>query len=205
MDAVLAYFLVLFAPAPTAAQTVSPLLTAAATEATLTLKVSDRDAAAEALIAKVEGFGGYFSERSDQAVTFKVPADRELEVEAHAKTLGVLIDRQHQKVDLGFAIDQARSVLKSREEMMKRYFDVLKSAGPNQVVTVEREIVGLIQDIERQKGSLKQMEHRVRFAKVVVSFQFRERNAPVRDGTSSFGWLNGVNLSDLIGDFHYEK
>jgi hypothetical protein len=186
-------------PAPVASYTP---LTASSVEATLTLKVADKDAVGEALITKADALGGYFSDRNEQAITFKIPSAKEAELEAFAATLGVLVDRQFQTQDLGFEIDRARTELKSREEMMKRYLQVLAEAGPGQVVTVEREIVGLIQQIEREKGSLVSMEHRVRYAKVVVAFQFRERRAPSRDGTSSFAWLNSVNLGDLLGDFH---
>lgn len=179
-------------------------VTAASTTATLTIKVSDKDATADALIAKAEALGGYFADRNEQAITFKIPAESETPFETFAGGLGVLIERQYQKQDLGFAIDRARSELKSREEMMKRYMQVLANAGPGQVVTVEREIVALIQAIEQQKGALKGMEHRVRYARVVVQFQFHDRKAPARDGTSSFAWLNTMNLSDLLGDFHHD-
>jgi hypothetical protein len=186
------------------AATPAASLSAGANEATIVVKVSDRDTAAESLIKKVEALGGYFAERTDQSVIFKVPRSTEDQVELHARTLGTVIDRQQKTEDLGFLLDRARSQLKSREEMMKRYLDVLASAGPGQVVTVEREIVKLIEEIELEKGSLKTMEHRIRYAKVTVLFQFRERKAPARDGTSSFAWINSVNLSDLLGDFRRE-
>ena len=40
-------------------------------------------------------------------------------------------------------------------------------------------------------------------AEITVSFRFRDRAAPAATGTSSFPWLNTVNLTDLVEDFRH--
>jgi len=182
--------LLLTAPPPTAAS-----------DATLVVKVTNRDAAADALAKKAEELGGYFSSRDETSIVLRVPTGTEDELIALTEKQGVLIERLISKNDLSEVLEDARSKLRSREETLKRYFEVLREAGPMQVVMVEREIVAQIQDIEGLKGRIRAMEHRLRFATLNISFEFRERRAPLKTGLSSFQWLNTVNLADLLEDF----
>ena len=52
------------------------------------------------------------------------------------------------------------------------------------------------------KGRILFLENRIQYAQVSVSFQFRDRSAPVRTGHSSFRWLNELNIADLMEDFN---
>jgi len=87
--------------------------------------------------------------------------------------------------------------------VLERYFDVLHNARPQAVTTVEHEMTSLIAEIEQLQGALVFAEHRLSYAQLDVSFEFRDRQAPVNNGNSSFPWLNTMNLADLIGDFQY--
>ena len=81
---------------------------------------------------------------------------------------------------------------------------MLNTAGPNAVVEVEQQMTTLVEEIESLKGQLQLFEHQLQLADIVVSFQFRDRRPPVRDGSSSFKWLNTMNLVDLIWEFGRE-
>jgi hypothetical protein len=180
----------------------------AAVTSTLTIKVSDRDQAGDGLIKKTEELEGYFAARSDQSVTLKVPVEQVKALLTYAEGLGVVVDRQYETQDLGFELDQRKTKLASRESMLAKYFGVLREAGADGVVQVESEVTNLVSEIEGLKGSIQLMEHRLRYAQVVINFQFRDRAAPAKDGRSSFPWLNTMNLVDLLEDFrrgsHYE-
>ncbi len=204
MSTLLALFIAA-ASQPSVAQALSVKTENAASEASLTIKVTNKDAAADALVRKAEELGGYFSERTEQALVLRVPTGREGDLIALGETQGIVIERRFQKADLSETLDQAKSQLRSREETLKRYMDVLRDAGADQIVMVEREIVAQIQDIERLKGRIRAFEHRLRFALVNVAFQFRERRAPLKTGQSSFAWLNRVNLADLLEEFRHEN
>ena len=43
------------------------------------------------------------------------------------------------------------------------------------------------------------------FADIYVGFQYRERRAPVNDGSSSFEWLNTLNVQDVQYGFQYSE
>ena len=170
----------------------------------LVLKVGNRDQAGDAVIAAAEKLDGYFIERSDDGVRLKVPVANVKKLVAAVEQLGVVIERKQEARDLGDTMDEYRTRLGSKQEVLQRYFAVLVNAGPSAVVEVQQEMTSMVQEIENLKGTLNMYEHQLKLADVVVSFQFRERRPPVRDGSSSFKWLNTMNLADLIWRFGHE-
>lgn len=171
--------------------------------ATMVLKVTRREEAADTMVALATTMGGYFAERSDQRLRLKIPADSSRAFLDAAEAQGVVVDRSFASTGLSEQIADNTARLAAREDVLKRYFSVLETAGPASVVTVEREIVRLVSEIEQYKGRLRALEHRADFADITLDFQFRDRAAPSRGGSSSFQWLNSLNLADLIDDFHY--
>lgn len=169
--------------------------------ASLTVKVTKRDVAMDALIAEARRLGGYFASLSAQQVVLRVPVQRADALVQYARGLGLVVGRTYQRTDLSAQLGDLRSRLKSRTDVLQRYFDVLDSAHADAVVGVEQQITSLIAEIESLEGQIRQLEGQADFATVTVAFQFRERAAPRRDGGSSFAWLNTVNLADLIDGF----
>lgn len=173
-----------------------------AIDAQLVIKVKDPQAVADELVTAAREAGGYFSSRTRQQVTFKIPTSSAEAFVSAAAERGLVVQRSFSNTGLTAQIADAQARLAAREEVLERYFEVLDDASAESVVTVERAIVGLISEIEGLKGRIRSMEHQAAFADVTVDFQFRDRAAPVRDGSSSFAWLNTMNLSDLIQDFN---
>ena len=87
--------------------------------------------------------------------------------------------------------------------MLDRYFQVLRGANDRAVVEIEAQMIGLVEEIEALKGAIRLLEHQMQYAELTVSFQFRDRRPPTRDGRSSFGWLNTMNLVDLVQEFSH--
>lgn len=173
----------------------------AAITAELVVEVHDHERAADELVSAAEQAGGYFASRSDESVRLRVPPTEVETILEEAASFGVVVDRRYRSEDLGLALAETRARLSSREEMLRSFFDVLEEAREDGVVKVEREILGLVQEIERLRGQVRLMEHRVRLATVEVRFLFHERRPPAPDGDSSFPWLNTIDLSDLLADF----
>ncbi|MBT3219937.1 MAG: DUF4349 domain-containing protein, partial [Proteobacteria bacterium] len=169
--------------------------------ASIVLKVSNRDEAADDLVAKADEMGGFFSRHTSQELALRVPvADVEALIESAAER-GLVTDRSFEATDLGGELLDLRSRLGAREKVLGQFFDLMPTAGPKSVLTVEREIAHLVAEIEQIKGRIRYLEDRAELAELVINFQFRERAAPSRDGNSSFAWLNTLNLADLIADF----
>ena len=184
-------------PAPQAVQA----QTASQVTATLVLKVAKRDEAADALVKKTQALGGYFSTLASAQVVLRVPVDHTEELLATARGLGLVVSKTYQRTDQSAALGDLRSRLGARQDVLKRYLEVLGAAHADAVVTVEQQVTSLIAEIEGLQGQIRMMENQVDYATVTVAFQFRERAAPRVDGSSSFAWLNTVNLSDLISGF----
>lgn len=169
----------------------------------VTVKVSQRDEASAAVIARARATGGWFSEYAADHVSLRVPAAEVEAIMDFAATQGVLADRQISRSDESADLSQARARLRTRKEMLEQYMTVLAGASAKAVVTVEREVTRLVAEIEQLEGRIRFLEDHVRYGTVTVWFQFRDRSAPVSDGSSSFAWLNSLNLQDLVADFRW--
>jgi hypothetical protein len=194
------------AAAPAVAAPVVPVVVAAPKlvdtriDASLVVRVNDRDAAAQAMVDTAQGLGGWFSNLSENAVTVRVPVDSADLFLGQAQTLGEVVDRSFSRSDMGPQKADVESRLKARREVLERYLGVLADASPKAVVQVEREITRVVSEIEGLEGQKRVLEDRTRFAEVTVGFRFRARRAPRRDGSSSFAWLNTVNVADMLDD-----
>lgn len=165
---------------------------------TLTVAVEKPTETSDELVALTHKLGGYFARRDQTQLVLKVPrAEREKVIEA-ALNQGLVMTRTEQARDLSRELLQTRTLLKSREAVLGKYFEIMIGAQFNAVLQVEQQITMLVQEIEGLKGRLKQMEHELQFAVVTVRFQFKQRRPPKRDGTSAFPWLNTVNLFDVL-------
>ena len=172
-----------------------------AVESTLVLKVADKDLAAQTLIKKAAQDGGYFISQTDDGVRLKIPATKSESYISFVESQGIVIGRKYEAVFVGDELAKKEASLKAREKIHGQYLEVLQNAGADAVFLVEKEIVGLIREIETLKGEINFLKYRLQFADIVVEFQFRDRSAPAVDGNSSFPWLNSMNLVDLLKDF----
>ena len=170
--------------------------------ATLTVQVFDRDAAREAAITRANKAGGWFASLTDESVRLRVPVAEARTVIEDLRALGRVIDRGYQVEDLSGQVGDLEARLNGRQQVLSQYMEVLATASPKAVVTVEREISRVITEIEGIQGQLRLLQDQSSYADITVSFAFRDRSAPIRDGSSSFDWLNALNLADLLADFH---
>lgn len=168
--------------------------------ATVVVRVTDRDAAATQMIAATQAAGGWFAQLSADSVSLKVPRAQLRPLAAYADTLGDVADRGFSREDLTARLGDLRAQLASRDAVLDQYMAVLATASPKAVVSVEREVTRLVSEIEALKGQILGLEHRSTYADLTVSFRFRDRQAPVRDGLSSFAWINTLNVADLMED-----
>ena len=177
----------------------------AAIVSALALKVTDRDGVSDILVEKAKSVGGYFKSLDAKAAEFRIPSEKAKEFLEFAEKQGTVIQREYRTTQCEFDLLRKEATLKSREEIRKQYLDVLKKANVKTILVVEKEIAGLIREIETLKGEIRLMRHRLQFAAIEIAFDFRERSAPAPDGTSSFPWLNTLNLPDLVEEFQYAR
>jgi hypothetical protein len=170
-------------------------------DAAVTLKVQKREAVADSLVAKAEELGGYYAKRTEESLVLKIPTEHAGTYLDFVSEQGLVAGRSESSYSLSQELANTEARLSAREELLDKYFEILEDAKSSAVVTVEQEVIRLISEIEGLKGSQRSLEHQAAYSELHVYFQFRDRSAPTRDGSSSFGWINSLNLVDLLHDF----
>jgi len=169
--------------------------------AQLVVKVADRDQAAAAIQTAAEEAGGYFSEKSAHGLILKVPVEKAGEVIALAERQGQRVERSLRRDDLSEELLHKTAALKAKQSIQTQYLSLLAQAEVQAALTIEKELVNVTAEIETLQGNLRYLRHQLRFAELHVLFEFEDRNMPVPSGSSSFAWLNTLNLSDLLEDY----
>jgi Domain of unknown function (DUF4349) len=169
-------------------------------DARLVIRVNDREAALKQVVTLGQGAGGWFSSLSGESVTLRVPTAKLAAVTDQVRLLGDVVERSYESQDLSAEMADLQGRLSARQSVLDRYMTVLSTASAGSVVAVEREISRLISEIEGIEGRMRFLQDRADHAELQVSFVFRERTSPRRDGSSNFAWLNSVNLVDLLAD-----
>ena len=171
----------------------------------LTIKVQKKEMVADHIVQKAKDMGGYYASRTEQKIHLKIPTSQALDFIDFVVQQGLIVERELNSQSVHQDITDLQARLKTREELLSRYFDILNNAKGSNVLTVERAVIDLVSEIEGLEGKLRRKEHVARFADIYVGFQYRERRAPVNDGSSSFEWLNTLNVQDVQYGFQYSE
>ncbi len=195
------------APAAESPAAESPAAVSPSTAITggLVLRVDDREAAIAAAVADAEALGGWFQALGRDSVSLRVPAASARDFLEAQRRHGALIDRSYAAEDLGARMRDLEGLIEARRAVLLKYLEVLDTASPKAVVSVEREVARVVQQIEQAEGQLRVLRDRAAHARIDLRFQFRDRRAPRRDGSSSFAWLNTMNVGDMLGDFRSHR
>jgi len=172
-----------------------------AIEVKVVVKVSDRARAAEALVQSAARLDGYFTQKTGDGIVLRIPVSGLKPLLAEADQLGQVIDRQLSREDLGDELLRKNAVLKAKTEAQHQYLALLDQSDTEGALSVEKELILLVAEIETLKGQLRHLQDRIALARVEVRFEYRDRSVPVPDGSSSFAWLNTMNLIDLLEEF----
>jgi hypothetical protein len=152
--------------------------------------VLDAEKVGLALTSFADDAGGYFLLRSLDTVVFRIPAARVGEVRSLlAGVTEVVLSYEPSTRDVREELAAVESALTSREEALTLILDA-DVAG---TLALEREIAGLMGDIESFRGRKQRLENDAAFARVEVSLSSRRQTVPSQR-PSSFAWVNSVDL-----------
>lgn len=183
----------------------SPPQVSTAVTASFVLQVGQPIEAADTLSKAAAELGGWFQARTQDRLELRVPVARVDELLTAAGVLGRLTDRSVQRTDLTRDLVEIDGQLRTRREGLQRYFDVLETADKGSVFAVQSRVLSEIQTIEGLEGRRRVLVDRASFARVEVSFRFRDRAAPAPTGASSFAWLNSLNVQDVRAGLRTER
>jgi len=169
--------------------------------ASLVLKVENKEDVAEKIIASLEAKGGYYSLYTDTTLHLRVPTKEMEAFIQECSQLGVVASRSFQSNSLGQELAELHGKVKSREELLSKYFQILNESKVESVTVVEREVIDLISQIESLKAQKSAAENQANFSYLSIDFQFKDRRQPISTGNSSFDWLNTLNVQDTVSAF----
>lgn len=173
-------------------------LAAPAVTAHLVIATPDPDALAESLEASAVAAGGHLQSRGHGAIELRVPPEAAASLIAAAESGGTALSRSYESTELGMALADVVARRVAREGMWDKYEEVLLTAAPKAVVAVERQIVDLIVQIEQLRAEERNLTERSARARITVAFQASERPPPRRGGSSSFAWLDTLDLAGVF-------
>ena len=163
-----------------------------------TMLVADPAVAADRLEAWAENEGGYTLYKSDERVSLRLPHPRLGELRGFLERLSEdILEYSPQAVDLREQLARAQSSLASRRDILTRNLALLDQADTAGTLAIEREMLGLIQEVENLQAAVQKLTVDRTYARVEIGLRFVQSALP-EDIPSSFAWINQVSFFPFI-------
>ena len=192
------------APTPAAEPAPAPTDRLMVFHGALAVEVARTDEAIAQFSTLVREVGGYVSQRTDATLTARIPAARFEPTLAHVRTFGRVLsesvradDVTKQHTDLALRIDNARRARERLTELLG------KASKIEDLLTIEKELRRLTEEIERMEGELKFLNDQVALATVKVEFRAiaTPQGKPRTRAPSRFSWINRLGVEHVRRDF----
>jgi hypothetical protein len=164
----------------------------------VTMLVADADQAADRLEAWAETQGGYVLHKSRERVSLRLPHPALPRLRGFLEELSEdILDFAPQATDLREQLARTQSSLASRKEILGRNLALLDQADTAGTLAIEREMLGLIQEVENLQAALARLTVDRAYARVEVALRYLQATLP-EDIPSSFPWINQVSFYPFI-------
>jgi len=175
--------------------------TSVAVNTDIVINVANSDEVINQLEQRSNSLKGYFTFKGNERITLKIPHSSEHEFHSYIKSNWKIIQQKYSTNDLAVRLLKTNSSLKSKQELLKQYLDLLTEASSKKIVLVEKEVTTLVQEIEILKGQARYMQHQLKFVNFSVRFQLNSDKIRILNQPSSFQWINDIGLPNLMADF----
>ena len=166
----------------------------------LVLKVVSPDEAKKVIVEMAAEMGGFPVAVDDGSMVLKIPPAKLSKMVDQVAEQGLIIEKFLKREDLTQKIAELEGRLKSKQEILSRLRVFLKDSDVPATLEIEQTMTGLVREIEQVQGALRVHTDRAAWARVDISFQFRERDR-LRYVSSPFEWLNSVGLDQFLREF----
>ena len=164
------------------------------------LIVADPDKAARDLAAWCEAAGGYVVLKSTEQVVLRFPYSQNGKLPPFLESISEeVIGFSPAAVDLREEMLGLTSAIQSREEILTRNLEFIDRTSVEGTLSIEREVMQLLTEIESLKGKLSRINTDRRYARAVLNLAYLEQKLP-QTIPSSFPWLNGVDFYRFISE-----
>ena len=168
------------------------------------LSVADPSKTVEAFAVYCESVGGYYIKKSDYGISLRLPAKMSDKVEDILKENGTLIKYNINTNDVGNEYLVLQKQLESRRKLLSDYNKLVASSNFSSTLTLEKEIMTVVSEMESLKGRINKMDNEYKFIKLEIKFFSEEIRRPVV-GKSSFDWINRINFYSFAGGYYDAK
>lgn len=152
--------------------------------------------AAEQVMQKAKG---YLVRRTDQTITFRVPAPAFQAALDEVLQLGDVVHRQVSARDVTDEFYDVQTRTKTLEALRDRLQELLSRARDvEEALAVERELGRIVEEIERLKGRLKLLRELIAFSTITVEFRPRAVESIESTVELPFPWLKELGLGELL-------
>ena len=145
----------------------------------------------EQIATIADALDGYVARKSNNSISFKVPAGRLDEALAGMRELGQLkrsdistVDVTSQYVDLAIRIENLKALHVRLHELAKQGKDV------KEILEVEKELARVTTELEALEGQMRLMSNQTTYATINVYVQKRSRPGPI--GYVFYGIYRGI-------------
>jgi|GEM_PF-1204693 len=141
--------------------------------------------------------GGYVKRMDDSSVTLAIPIAKAEQALADLKKIGVLNSLRIEGVDVTQQVTDIAVRLENLEKSRKRLLALLEKAGKvDEMIKVENAIARVTTELERLQAQQKNLQGRVDYVTMYVSFTASVRLV-VRKPVTPVGWVNDLG-SELL-------
>ena len=165
--------------------------------------VLDDEAARQSLLDWTEAAGGYFLYAANDRVQLRIPAPA---VDSFREAVEMVADEvlgfEQNARDLREELGRVQAGIDARREVLILNLGFLDDANVVGTLALEREISGLIGEIEQLEGRRRKLEHDRAFANANVYLSSRAATLPGKR-PSSFGWINTLDLYRYLEESRY--
>ena len=141
--------------------------------------------------------GGYVKRMDDSSVTLAIPIAKAEQALADLKKIGVLNSLRIEGVDVTQQVTDIAVRLENLEKSRKRLLALLEKAGKvDEMIKVENAIARVTTELERLQAQQKNLQGRVDYVTMYVSFSAAVRQI-VRRPVTPVGWVNDLGAELL--------
>jgi len=168
------------------------------------LSVTDPGRAVQIFADYCDYVGGYYIRKTNNSISLRLPAEVLNNIEDILKQSGTLIRYNINANDIGNEYLVLQRQLDSRKRLLDEYNRLMASAGFSSTLTLERELMTVINEMENLQGRINRMDNEYKFLRLDISFFSEEIKQPLVARRSSFGWINRINFHTFVGR-HYAE
>jgi hypothetical protein len=149
----------------------------------------------------IQSCGGYIYEQNSDGATFRLPEHLSKSCLNTLEPQIVVSQKSIDKKELQKCYLEKKSLLKSKESLLKDYFALLSTSNSRTYVSVSQSLQDLLYQIEEIKSALNHLEEESKWVSLLV--EWRQNTSPMQKSSekSPFPWIRKLNPQNLLAEF----